>query len=153
MRLKVQRHVDQIRPVTILDDALTKVHFEVDVRACTRLQQEQLIESCSKQKFNTMLGRNEPELDEKLWQEKAPDSYIAGWRGLTPSVIRLMGVPLAEDPPTDGDGCIAYDAELARDLWRYADAGKFANPIATTAREIIALAEREKKLSSNGSGT
>ena len=145
MKLKLAKATSITRPLEILDG------FTVTVRSKTRRQLEELYEECSTPKLNTATGRMERDLDEKLWAQHAPDAYLAGWEGLTPSVIRRLGLPLEEDPPTDSEGCVAYDPEIARQLWRYAYADRFSQPVAAFARSLLEALELEKKIVSTAS--
>lgn len=139
MRLHVKRESTLVMPLTILDE------FIVQVRRLTSRQTQDLFTRC--QRPNVLRGTGQPEtvLDDELWLRHAPDAYVAGWSGLTASVLRGLGVDLEEDPPTNGDGCIPWDAELARDVWREAQAIRFSVPIVQFSRDMLAAAEREKK--------
>jgi len=140
MRLHVKRESDLVLPLTIRGD------FIVDVRRLTSRQTEELFNRC--QKPNIRRGPGEPDtvLDDAKWLAAAPDAYIAGWQGLTAQVLRELGIDLNEEPPTaNGTGHIAYDVELARDVWREAQALKFSIPIVQFSRDMLQAVEREKK--------
>lgn len=146
-RLKVKEAVDLTVPLVVRDG------FTVDVRVKTRRALERLYERCSRPKPSPVSGRMEQVLDDGLWAQNAPDAYIASWQGLKPSHFQLLGIALEEAPTTNGDGCIPYDAELARDIWREAFFDKFAQPIMTTAREALGQIEEDKKKDSPASGS
>lgn len=142
MKLKLATATTITRPLEIVDG------FVVHVRSKTRRQLEDLYEECSTPKLNAVTGRMDRDLDDRQWSQKAPDAYIAGWEGLTPSVIRRLGLPLEEEPPVDSDGQVPYDPDIARQLWRYAYADRFSQPVAAFARSLLEALELEKKIDS-----
>src|SRR5512139_30848 len=140
MRLHVKRESTLVMPLTILDE------FIVQVRRLTSRQTQDLFNRCQRPNVGRAAGQPDTVLDEEQWLRNAPDAYIAGWAGLTATILRELGIDLEEDPPTtNGTGEIPWDAELARDVWREAQAIKFSIPIVQFSRDMLAAVEREKK--------
>lgn len=143
MKLDIDEQADITHPLPILDT------FEVNVRFVNFDAREELADKCTVQKI-TRAGKT-ADFDFQKWLEHAPDYYIAAdngkpaWTGLTPSIVRRLGVPLKTDPPTDDTGCIPFDRELARQLWRKAQATKFRDPIVEFSGDMLDWIERAKE--------
>ncbi len=122
--LKVKKQADLVDELQLFDDD----PFTVLVRALTQSQKEQLYDSTTREQRG-FGGVRERVQDPKLWNDLAPDAYVAGWEKLSPATLLRLNVFVEEAPPTDGDGFIPYSADVSRELWREADRLKFSTRI------------------------
>jgi len=114
--------------------------FKVMVRGYTKFQLQQFYDRCTKLKPDPATGRLTMQHDDDLYNDLAPDFFIAGWTGLTANVLRELGV-VADDeqPDMDDEGGIRYSVENARILWKASHADRFATPISNLSREMVTL--------------
>lgn len=132
MGLKLLKATGLKRPLVIRDK------FTVMVRHKTRTESEQFIEG--------LLNVND---DERA--HRCAEYFLIAEEssGLTPDVARHLGVAVADDQETDGDGCICIDAEVLGDLWRHSYPERFANPVTTFSRDMLSTVAREKEAAKN----
>lgn len=146
MRLKIKSQSSLIMPLMI-DTAAGSC--TVHVHRLTRRQSEELGAATSQATINRVTGLPETQIDAARWNQLAPDAYIDRIDGLTPGIVRCLGIDLDEEPSTDGDGCLdGADRELLRQLWIEAHADKFALPIMRFSREMLAAEHAQKKSAS-----
>lgn len=143
--LKVRKRSEVIAPLSPIDGD----PFTLQVRHLGEEQQQELNRLTSVDKV--VKGAVVTETDGDKYLQHAPDFYIAGWEKLSIATFARLGIELEEPPETNGDGCVHYSKEMARELWRNAQARKFAIPIIGTSTEALgivqAIAEAEKKRS------
>lgn len=133
MGLKVQETTGIVREQLIVDK------FKVLVKHHTRPEYERVDALCA--------GK-EPE-EEAAIKSRA---YLGGWSDCTPSALRKIGVAVADDQPVDGKGCIPFDLDTARDVWRLAHQGLFASKVTACMVLMLQLVEAEKDAAKNGFG-
>lgn len=135
-RLKVAKRSRDAATVEILDGFIVTTPF------LTKVEQEGINRrSKPAAQQDNPLAREDPDLAAKAYA----DAYVLDWTGLTPDIIRALGIVLEEDPPTDDKGFIAYDQELSRDLWRHAFSGLYAYKITEASNEIQRQQYEQKK--------
>lgn len=137
MKLKIKQRSELVMPLTL------RCGMTVNVRRPSAQQRKELNDACSRDVLNRMTGRMEKEIVDDLWNTKAPDFYIAGWEDFTPDMLPALNIEVDEPPSTNGDGLIAYDRDLARQLW--VEAANFAVDIIRFADQMLQLAQLEKK--------
>lgn len=116
-----------------------KDNFAVTVRHVTQSEKTRLLDGIG------LAGDDETEERTRQQSRKLADLYIDGWTGLTPGVIRALGVDLEEDPATDKDGFVPYDRETAGDLWFEALPARFSTRILQASNSLLEELEREKQ--------
>lgn len=128
-------------PLPIVDD------FTVMVKRLGPDQAKALGELTTETKYSREKGITEEVTNVDKWNRHAPDFYIDATEctGLTNSAIRKLGIELDEDLAAGDGGLIAPTAELMRELWENAVAAKFMLPILHFSREMLTVAELQKK--------
>ena len=148
--LKLQRTTEDVPPQPLpIAEGLNHVSGQMETfNVLVRYRSRREIELFAERNSRKVDGRNVPDM--KRWNTAAPDFYIVGFEGCTPSALRSLML-LAEDPPTDAEGHVEYSPELARELWVEVPVPKLADPVWTCAQGILELRELEKKLDSTPS--
>lgn len=144
------RSVGSDSPITY--ECLIVEEFYVDVRHLTTEDLADLGEQCLVTRA-TRIGRQK-EFDQSLWLERAPDFYLAGTgRGLTPAVIRKLGIILRTEPETNAEGEIPVTPKILRQLWRYANPpSAFRDRVTEFSQEMVGFLAAAEAAKKNGSG-
>jgi hypothetical protein len=137
MKLKLKSGPGDVTGVPILDTFIVETPF------LTKREQEEVRKKSIplQQRNNGIFAEEDPELAARA----QADAYIRRWQGLTNDILRAIGCVIAEDVPVGPDGFIAYDAELAADIWREAYDTMFANKIKAHSHQIQIVAYEQKK--------
>jgi len=132
MGLKVSRVSTKTGDCPILDD------FVVRVKHVTQTEKSRLVDIVESAGDSTdVLSRAQ------MQAQQLADLYIVGWRGLTPAIIRSIGVDIDEDPAVI-DGHVPYDAETAGQLWFETTPAKFSTLILKRSSGLLGEIERKK---------
>lgn len=144
---KIKKTSDIKMPLPIADD------FEVMVWYRTPSELEAFEKRCTTKKLDPNTRAMTDQRDMKVWLRDAPAFYIEAseCKGLTPSVVQQLGIPLEEEPATDENGEIPITDEVIRELWEHAQAAKFLFPVLNFSREMLTVVELEKKKGSTDS--
>lgn len=133
MGLKIQASTGLTRPLAIVDK------FKAEVKHLTRPEYDRVEALCA--------GKDADE-QAKIRAE----AFVGGWSDFTPAAAKKIGIALADDQPLDAHGCIPFDLDTARDVWRLAHEGLFAAKVLLFSLRMLEAIETEKELRKNVSG-